>query len=119
MQANKYNEKTVSSKVIHCLKQVAMHKETKEIFYLANGKDLLGTLIDLKMINLYPKANSYAETDSDLKRRLKTVVKMPEKERETQMYRIVKSKEMILMYNNGEENYDIEISAKDLLLPTF
>jgi hypothetical protein len=35
------------------------------------------------------------------------------------MYRIVKTKEMILMYNNGEENYDIEISSKDILLPPF
>jgi len=25
------------------------------------------------------------------------------------MFRIVKAKEMILMYNNGQENYDIEI----------
>ena len=64
MQANKYSEKTVSMKVIHCLKQVAMHRETKEIFYLANGQDLLGSLIELNMINLYPKAESYAKNDS-------------------------------------------------------
>ena len=35
------------------------------------------------------------------------------------MYRIVKTKEMILMYNCGQYNYDIEICAMDLLLPTF
>lgn len=35
------------------------------------------------------------------------------------MYRIVKTKEMILMYNCGQYNYDIEISAMDLILPTF
>jgi hypothetical protein len=35
------------------------------------------------------------------------------------MYRIVKTKEMILMYNCGQYNYDIEICAQDLILPTF
>lgn len=45
---------------------------------------------------------------------------MPSAEhREEQMYRVVKTKEMILMYNCGQYNYDIEICAKDLLLPTF
>jgi len=44
-----------------------MHKETKEIFYLANGKDLIGLLIELNMITMYPKANSYAIADSNLK----------------------------------------------------
>ena len=35
------------------------------------------------------------------------------------MFRIVKTKEMKLMYNNNQECFDIEISAKDILLPTF
>ena len=35
------------------------------------------------------------------------------------MYRIVKTKEMILMYNNNQECFDIEITAKDILLPAF
>lgn len=35
------------------------------------------------------------------------------------MFRIVKTKEMILMYNNSQECFDIEITAQDILLPAF
>lgn len=43
-----------------------MHKDTREVFYLANGKDLIGLLIDLNMIGMYPKANAYAIADEEL-----------------------------------------------------
>jgi len=75
-----------------------MHQETKEILYLANGKDLIGLLLELKMINLYPKALQILKKDS----KMKSKIKVPDPElREIQMYRIVKTKEMILMYNGG------------------
>ena len=49
---------------------------------------------------MYPKAHAYALKDEILRKSIK-----PKNEsiawRETQMYRIVKAKEMIMMYNNG------------------
>jgi len=68
------------------------------------------------MITLYPKVLQFLKKDH----KLRSQIKVPSAEhREEQMYRVVKTKEMILMYNCGQYNYDIEICAKDLLLPTF
>lgn len=75
-----------------------MHQETKEILYLANGKDLIGLLLDLQLITLYPKALGYVKKDH----KLRSLIRIASDElREEQMYRIVKTKEMILMYNCG------------------
>ena len=49
-----------------------MHRDTREVFYLANGKDLIGLLIDLNMIGMYPKANAYAIADEELSQKVPT-----------------------------------------------
>lgn len=67
MHANQFSEYTTSAKVIHCLKQVSMHQETREILYLANSHDILDMLLDLKMITLYPKVLTYVKKDPILK----------------------------------------------------
>jgi len=73
MHANQFSEQTTSAKVIHCLKQVSMHQETKEILYLANSDDILEMLLDLQMITLYPKVLTIVKKNPVLKSQIKTM----------------------------------------------
>jgi hypothetical protein len=59
MEANLLTEQQASQKVLNCLKQVSMHQETKEIFYLANSTDYISSLYKLNMIPLYPILQDY------------------------------------------------------------
>lgn len=57
-----------------------MHRETREVFYLANGKDLIGLLIDLHMIGMYPKAHAYAIADEELNKKVPTNLSAQQRE---------------------------------------
>ena len=67
MQANKLSERTVTSKVIFQLKQVCMHKETRELFYLTNGNQLIQSLVKQNLLTFYPNVATFVQDDKAMR----------------------------------------------------
>lgn len=61
MQANR--KEPMAHKVLHCLRQVSMHKDTQEVMYLASGQDILAELAKTGLLNCYPKVDAIVKQD--------------------------------------------------------
>jgi hypothetical protein len=66
MQTEKFKSPqnaTETNQMLKGLKNVCMHEDTHEIIYLANSSDLLRLLIDLDMVQLYPRVKQLVYSD--------------------------------------------------------
>lgn len=103
MKTEVYRPRNVmeSSNVLKGLKNVAMHDDNNEVLFLCNSRDLILLLIDLEMINLYPEVkkvlfNDIIYREEGLRTYMADRIDLAtEVDAEEQMYRIVRTKELI------------------------
>ena len=129
MKTEVYKARNVieSSQVLKGLKNVAMHDENNEVLFLCNSRDIILLLIDLEMINLYPSIrqvlfNDIIYREEVLRAHMANRINLADEvDAEEQMYRIVRTKDLLRQYNEGVKVSvpPFEITARDILLPYF